>query len=123
MTALGPLLVTSAGYPPPGGGPGTVGPQRGRTIREPALVPSSSSPMKPGTAKTAAFAASGDVQTKLVNNLQQQVFFLELELKYLREHGGAAPAGAKSAPAHADPAAKEQARGSRRTHRAGGAIR
>jgi chromosome segregation ATPase len=52
------------------------------------------------------------VQAKLVQNLQQQVFFLELELKYLREHRGFITPGAKTAegPPNADAVPQKQGR-------------
>jgi hypothetical protein len=106
---LGPLEMLSIGAPPLGGGPGTIGPTQRRTARTPALVPTASSSPTPGA------SGGSSAQAKLINNLQEQVYFLELELKYLREtgSGGARAMLDKSTDS---PAQQQQAR-SRRPRR------
>ena len=84
-----PVQPSSAGFKvakstlvPLGGGTGALGPQQRRAL--PAAAASSSAyPEKPGK------AASGEsLEKEYIYNLQQQVYFLELELKYNREQGG-----------------------------------
>ena len=67
---------------PLGGGTGALGPQQRRAL--PAAAASSSAyPEKPGKP-----APSESLEKEYIYNLQQQVYFLELELKYSREQGG-----------------------------------
>ena len=82
-----PVQPSSAGFKvakstlvPLGGGTGALGPQQRRAA---AAASSSAYPEKPGK------AASGEsLEKEYIYNLQQQVYFLELELKYNREQGG-----------------------------------
>lgn len=103
-------LQLVSGPPPVGGGPGTLGPQQRRTVRATALVPSAASPVKGAHQLSAGYGGDHNVQAKLVQNLQQQVFFLELELKYLREQRGSTLSGAKPTEGRPDAAAQEQGR-------------
>src|SRR6056297_3007376 len=104
-------LQLISGPPPVGGSPGTLGPQQRRTVRTSALVPSAaSSPVKGAHKLAAGYGSDNNVQAKLVQNLQQQVFFLELELKYLREQRGSADSMAKPTEGRPDAATKEQGR-------------
>jgi hypothetical protein len=101
-------LQLMIGPPPVGGSPGTLGPQQRRTVRGNALVSSAASPVKGAT--NLASGGDNNVQAKLVQNLQQQVFFLELELKYLREQRGFTASVAKPGEARPEAATQEQGR-------------
>eukprot|EP00967_Tisochrysis_lutea_P108687 scaffold168504_cov33-Tisochrysis_lutea.AAC.1 len=107
------LVVATSGAPPLGGGPGTTVGGARRTIKAAALLPNASSSPANVHKMPAAYAGDNNVQAKLVHNLQQQVFFLELELKYLREQRGAASSGkllSSHLQSHSDFKSHEQAR-------------
>ena len=74
--------VAKSALVPLGGGPGALGPQQRRALSA-AGASSSAYPAKPGK------PVSGEsLEKEYIYNLQQQVYFLELELKYKAEQGG-----------------------------------
>ncbi|KAJ1621438.1 hypothetical protein T492DRAFT_1070185 [Pavlovales sp. CCMP2436] len=72
-----------------------------RAVSIPSLSPRLGSAPDHGPAKPslgASARAPGDLEKEYIYNLQQQIYFLELEMKYLRDNGGAPAAGGAPAP-------------------------